>query len=168
MGQSSVVNQFQSTGVPGEFSRSHNQESRGAIINSATEANNVVGRVVNTFNGNDANVGVGANGNFAGILACPKTGVRVGLGAQAFLPNESQVEVAERGFMFVNLPAAAANGDFVYYSNTTGELAARTPDTAAPAGHSRLPGGLVKGLNVTEAGTAEIYFDMAGSTVETA
>lgn len=168
MGQSSVVNRFQSTGVPGEFSRSHNQESRGAIINSATEANNVVGRVVNTFAGNDANVGVAADGNFAGILACPKTGVRVGLGAQAFLPNESQVEVAERGFMFVNLPAAAANGDFVYYSDTTGELASAPPATTAPVGHTRLPGGLVKGLNVTEAGTAEIYFDMAGSTVETA
>ena len=98
MVQTAVVNRFQSTGVPGEFSRSHNQESRGAIINSATEANNVVGRVVHTINGNDYNVAVGGNGNFAGILGFPKTSIRPSLAAQAFLPNESQVEVAERGF----------------------------------------------------------------------
>lgn len=166
--QSSVVNNFQATGIAGEFSRSHNQESRGAIINSAVEANNVVGRVVKTFSGNNDNVGVAADGNFAGILACPKTSVRPSLDAQSFLPNESQVEISERGFMFVNLPAAAANGDFVYYSDTTGELATAAPAAAAPAGHSRVSGGLVKGLNVTGAGVGEIYFDMAGSTVETA
>lgn len=168
MTQSSVVNRFQSTGIPGEFSRSHNQESRGAIIDSAIETNNVVGRAVNTFLANDQNVGVAADGNFAGILGFPKTSIRPSLAAQAFLPNKSQVEVAERGFMFVTLPAAAVAGDFVYYSDTTGELATRTPSTAAPAGHTRLPGGLVKGLNVTVAGIGEIYFDMAGSTVETA
>ena len=70
--------------------------------------------------------------------------------------------------MFVNLPAAAANGDFVYYNDTTGVLATAAPGTTAPSGHSRVPGGLVKGCNVTAAGTGEIYFDMAGSTVETA
>jgi hypothetical protein len=166
--QSSVVNKFQSTGIPGEFSRSHNQESRGAIINSATEANNIVGRVVLTFLGNDQNVGVAADGNFAGILSSPKTSIRPSLDAQAFLPNESQVEVAERGYLFVTLPATAVSGDFVYYSDTTGALATATPATSAPAGHSRLPGGLVKGLNVAIAGTGEIYFDMAGSTVATA
>ena len=64
--------------------------------------------------------------------------------------------------------AAAENGDFVYYSDTTGALATASPTITAPAGHTRLPGGLVKGLNVTTAGVAEIYFDMAGSTVETA
>ena len=166
--QSSVTNEFLASGIPGEFSRSHGQESRGAILASATEANNVVGRVVNTVTGNDLNVGVSANGNFAGILASPKTSVRPSLDAQAFLPNETQVEVAERGFIFVSLPAAAAIGDFVYYSDTTGELATAAPATTAPAGHSRVPGGLVKGQNVTAAGLGEIYFDMAGSTVETA
>lgn len=166
--QSSVTNQFLATGIPGEFSRSHNQESRGAIINSAVEANNIVGYVVKTISGNDNNVAIAGNGNFAGILACPKTSVRPSLDAQAFLPNETQVEVAERGFMFVSLPAVAAIGDFVYYSDTTGALATAAPADTAPAGHTRLPGGLVKGQNVTAVGIGEIYFDMAGSTVETA
>ena len=166
--QSSVTNNFQATGIPGEFSRSHNQESRGAIINSAVAANNVVGRVVNTFDGNDSNVGVAANGNFAGILCSPKASIRATLAAQAFLPNESQVEVAERGYLFVTLGAVAANGDFVYYGNTTGILATAPPETTAPAAHTRVPGGLVKGSNVTSAGVAEIYFDMAGTTAKTA
>jgi len=166
--QSSVTNKFQATGIPGEFSRSDNQQSRGAIINSAVEANNIVGRVVKTITGSDSNVAVAGNGNFAGILSSPKTSIRPSLTAQAFLPNETQVEVAESGYLFVSLPAAAANGDFVYYSDTTGALATAAPATTAPAGHTRLPGGLVKGNNVTVAGTGEIYFDMAGSTVETA
>lgn len=162
--QSSVSNQFLATGIPGEFSRSHNQESRGAILNSGTEANNVVGRAVKTVDGNDFEVGVAADGNFAGILCSPKTGVRATLDAQAFLPNDTQVEVAERGYLFVTLAAAADIGDFVYYHNTTGVIATAAPSAAAPASHTRLPGGLVKGLNVTAAGVAEIYFDMAGST----
>lgn len=166
--QSSVTNEFLATGIPGEFSRSGNQETRGAILNSATEANNVVGRVVFTVDGNSNEVGVAANGNFAGILSSPKTAVRPTLDAQAFILNDTQVEVAERGYLFVTLPAAADNGDFVYFSDTTGALATAAPTATAPVGHTRLPGGLVKGSNVTAAGVGEIYFDMAGSTVETA
>ena len=165
--QSSVSNKFLATGIPGEFSRSGNQETRGAILASGTEANNVVGRAVKTVTGNNFNVGVAANGNFAGLLSSPKTGIRANLDAQAFLPNATQVEVAERGYMFVTLPAAAAVGDFVYYSNTTGVLATAAPAATAPVGHSRLPGGLVQGQNVTGAGVGEIYFDIAGSAVAT-
>lgn len=166
--QSSVTNNFLATGIPGEFSRSGNQETRGAILASASEASNFVGRAVNTVTGNNFNVGVAANGNLAGLLCSPKTGVRASLEPQAFLPNASQVEIAERGYLFVTLPAAASVGDFVYYSNTTGALATAAPAATAPVGHSRLPGGLVQGTNVTGAGVGEIYFDLAGSAVATA
>lgn len=166
--QSSVSNQFLATGIPGEFSRSDNQQSRGAILNSGTESNNVVGRVVLTVEDNDYEVGVAADGNFAGILCSPKTGVRPALAAQAYLPNDTQVEVAESGYLFVTLSAAADVGDFVYYSDAAGVITTAAPGATAPASHTRLPGGLVKGLNVTGAGVAEIYFDMAGSTVEPA
>jgi hypothetical protein len=166
--QSSVTNKFLATGIPGEFSRSDNQMSRGAILASAVEANNVVGRVVLTVLANSFNVGIAADGNFAGILSSPKTSVRPSLEAQAFLPNETQIEVAERGYLFVTLGAAAAVGDFVYFSDTTGELATAAPATTAPAGHTRLPGGLVKGQDVLVAGVGEIYFDMSGTTAETA
>ena len=82
--QSSISNNFLSTGIPGEFSRSDNQMSRGAILNSATEANNIVGRVVLTVDGNDFEVGVAADGNFAGVLTSPKTAIRRTLEAQGF------------------------------------------------------------------------------------
>ncbi len=166
--QSSISNEFLATGIPGEFSRSVNQKARGAILNSATEANNVVGRVVLTVDGNSNEVGVAADGNFAGILSSPKTAVRPTLDAQAFILNDTQVEVAKSGYLFVTLTTTASVGDFVYYSNTTGALAAAAPTAAAPAGHSRLPGGLVEGQDVTVAGVGEIYFDIAGSTVATA
>ncbi len=166
--QSSVTNNFLATGIPGEFSRSGNQETRGAILNSESEANNIVGRVVFTVDGNSNEVGVAADGNFAGILSSPKTAVRPTLDAQAFILNDTQVEVAERGYLFVTLPAAASVGDFVYFSDTTGALATAAPAATAPAGHSRLPGGLVQGQNVTAAGVGEIYFDIAGSSVATA
>lgn len=165
--QTSVTNIFLATGIPGEFSRSQNQETRGAMLDSAVEANNVVGRVVFTVDGSDYNVGVAADGNIAGILCSPKSSVRPSLSPQAFLPNDTQVQVAESGYMFVTVAAAAAPGDFVYYSDTTGAIATAAPATAAPAGHSRLPGGTVKGLNVTAAGIAEIQFDLTGSTVKT-
>ena len=168
MVQSVVSNQFLANGIPGEFSRSDNQKSRGAILNSAVEANNVVGRAVLTVAANDFEVGVAANGNFAGILSSPKTAIRPTLDAQAFIANETQAEVAECGYMFVTLAAVAAVGDFVYYSDTDGTLATAPPATTAPVGHSRVPGGLIKGLNVTAAGVGEIYFDISGSVDVTA
>ena len=166
--QSSVTNEKQAAGIPGEFSRSTNQDSRGAVLNSANEALNLPSVVVFTELGNDYNVGVASDGNFAGILSSPKTVIRQTLDAQAFISNEIQVEVATRGYLFVTLAGSANNGDFVYFNDTTGLLIAAAPATTAPAGSSRLPGGLVRGCNVTGAGVAEIYFDIAGSTVATA
>lgn len=163
MVQSTVSNEYLANGIPGEFSRSTNQDSAGIILNSGTEANNVVGRAINYVDGNDYEAGVAGDGNLAGLLVSPKTGYRASLDAQAYLPNESQAEVATRGYVFATLPAAAAKGDFVYYSTTTGVLETQDPTTAPTAGYTRLPGGLVTGVNVTEAGVGEIYFDIAGT-----
>lgn len=164
MAQSSVGNTFLATGIPGEFSRSENQDTEGCILNSTTESGNVVGRVVHFVDGNQYEVGVAADGNPAGILCNPKAGYRVGLGAQAFLPNDSEAEFAKRGYLYVTLAAAADKGDWVYYSDTTGALITAAPEAVPTAGHSRLPGGLVQ-MNNSVAGVAEIYFDMSGSTV---
>ena len=164
--QATVGNTFQATGIPGEFSRSDNQDSDGAILNSATEANNIVGRVVNYVSANQYEVGVAASGNVAGVLVNPKASYRLSLNPQAFLLNDSQGEFAKRGYLFVTLPAAALKGDFVYYSLTTGALETKAPAVAPTAGYARLPGGLVQ-LDNTVAGVGEIYFDVAGSTVLT-
>lgn len=167
MAQSSVSNAFNATGIPGEFSRTTGQDAKGAILDSAVEANNVVGRVVFSNDGDDYTVSVGGDGNISGILATPKISYRNGLGAQAYLPNASQCEVAKAGYMFVTLPAAADDGDFVYYLPTTGVLEAKAPATPPTASYVRLPGGKVVG-NTAAAGVAEIYFDVRSGSTETA
>lgn len=165
--QTSVDNTFYASGIAGEFSRSENAETFGKVLASGTESNNVVGRAVNYVNGNDNNVGVAANGQLAGILCNPKVSVRPSLEAQAYLPNATQCDVAVRGYLWVTLPAVAAQGDFVYYSTTTGELQTQDQSTAPDAGYVRLPGGQVVGQNVTEDGLAEIYFDIFAGSTET-
>lgn len=165
--QTSITNDGLATGIPGTFSRSNEQDAFGAVINSATEANNVVGRAVFAVDGNDYNVGVAADGNLAGVLITPKASYRESLSPVAYLPNGSQGEVARKGYLWVTLAAAASKGDFVYFNDTTGALATAAPATTAPAGHSRLPGGLVTRNNAS-AGVGEIYFDLSGSAVATA
>lgn len=167
MVQSTVTNNVLATGIPGEPSRgARDLDSQGAILNSATEANNIVGRVVHYVDGNPDEVGVAADGNLAGVLVNPKAGVRPQLAAQGFLNNATQVEFAKAGYWFVTLPAAADAGDFVYFSDTTGELATAAPGVAPAAGYSRLPGGKVERI-ATVAGVAEIYFDARSGSTET-
>jgi hypothetical protein len=160
--QSSVTNSLQATGIIGEFSREGGKRANGVILNSDTESNNIVGRVVHFVDGNDYEVGVAADGNLAGVLCCPKNSYRVGLGAVPYLPNTSQSEVAEEGYMFVLMAGAADKGDWVYFSDTTGEILTAAPGVVPTAGYSRLPGGYVT-KNVSGAGVGEIYFDLAGS-----
>ena len=164
--QSSVGNYFQASGIPGEFSRSGIQRAFGAKLNSDTETLNVASSVVMRVDGDDNQVGVAQDGNFAGILSTPKAQSRPTLTALAYIENESQVEVATAGYLWVTLATTGSIGDFVYYSDTDGTLSSFAPDTAPDAGYTRLAGGTIVGDNVTVAGTAEIYFDAAGS-VET-
>ena len=162
--QKTVGNYQLGLGRTGEFRKSDNQRTQGAILTSATEANNIVGRVVKHVASNDIQVGIAASGNLAGILGFPKSSVRPTLDPQAFLSNGTQCEFIEAGYVIVELPAVAAIGDFVYYSDTDGTLITAAPGVAPAAGHTRLPGGKVDEFNVTAAGQAVIYFDVAGST----
>jgi hypothetical protein len=166
MVQTTVTNTHLATGIPGEFSRSENQDSIGVILNSAVEAENLLGRVVKFIDGNDYEVGIAADGNIAGILSTPKAAYRASLDAQDFLPNESQLEVATRGYLFVMLPAAAKKGDLVYFSDTTGSLITAATGVAPAAGHTRLPGGVVV-RNNSGAGVGEIYIDILAGSTET-
>jgi len=166
MVQATVSNTHLATGIPGEFSRSENQDSMGVVLNSATEANNVVGRILKYVDGNDYEAGVAASGNLAGMLCNPKASYRPSLDAQVFLPNGSQSEVAVRGYLFVSLPATADKGDFVYYSDTTGELETKAPGVVPTAGYTRVPGGVVT-LNNSSAGVGEIYIDILSGSTET-
>jgi len=166
MVQTTVTNTHLATGIPGEFSRSENQDAIGVILNSAAEAKNIVGRVVHFVDDNDYEVGIAADGNIAGILSTPKAAYRATLDDQAFLPNESQSEVATRGYLFVTLPAAAKKGDLVYFGDTDGALTTAAPGVAPAADHTRLPGGVVV-RNNSGAGVGEIYIDVLAGSTET-
>lgn len=162
--QTSITNEFLANGIAGEFSRSDNCHANGKILQSTTEASNVAGRVVLTTEDNDYEVGVNSDGVFAGILSSPKTGIRQTLATQAYITNATQVEVADRGYLWVTLAAAADVGDLVYYTKATGVISAKGHAVVPAATEIRVPGATVVGKNVTAAGLAEIYFDIAGST----
>jgi len=98
----------------------------------------------------------------AGIIGFPKILAREGLGDVTTIANGVVADIINKGYVFVDLPAAADKGDFVYYSDTDGTLATVAPDAAPPAGHTRVPGGRVEIFNVTEAGIAVIYVDHGG------
>ncbi len=164
MTQKIVVNIGLGTGVVGEFHSNEPQRTRGQIIVSTNEALNVIGSVLTKVAGEDELSGVAASTVFSGILATPKNLVRQGLDAVTTIINGTAVEVAQQGYLYVNLPAAASIGDFVYFSNTDGTLSTAAPTATAPAGTTRVPGGTVQIKNVTQAGIGIIYLDSAGDT----
>lgn len=166
MVQKTVSNSALGLGVAGEFYSNQPQRTRGQIITSATEALNIIGSVLTKVADEDDQSGVAASAVFAGILCSPKSLARQGLDAVTVIPNGTQVEVAQQGYLIVNLPAAADIGDFVYFSDTTGVLSTAAPAAVTPAGTSRVPGGTVQIKNVTVAGLGIIYLDSAGDTTE--
>lgn len=168
MVQKTVTNSALGSGVVGEFYSNEPQRTRGQIINSATESLNVIGSVLTKVDDEDDQAGVAASTVFAGVLVSPKSLARQGLEAQTVIPNGTQVELAQQGFIFVDLPAAADIGDFVYFSDTDGTLSTAAPTATAPAGSTRLPGGTVQIKNVTAAGLGIIYLDSAGDKTEPA
>jgi hypothetical protein len=168
MTQTSVINKALGTGVPGEFYSTEPQRTRAKILTSASESLNLIGVALTQVAGEENQAGVAASAVFAGILGSPKSLHRVGLDDITVIQNGTAVECIQQGYVFVNLPAPAAIGDFVYYSDTTALLATAAPSASTPAGHSRVPGGTVEIKNVSAAGIGIIYLDSAGDTTEPA
>ena len=114
-------------GVVGEFYDTSPRRVRGYIADSVDPANNVVGRAF--FQGDEDNLArAGGTGVFCGILVDPKQyaayGTALGgtLAPTLTVPNGTQISLCTMGHPFVNLPEAAAIGDLITYSTTTGEL----------------------------------------------
>ncbi len=162
MAQTSVTNAQLGSGVVGEFYSTEPQGVRTLILNSASEANNVIGRVVTYVDGEDQQAGVAASSRFAGVIGMPKTLARPTLDNITIIDNGTPTQIIRKGYVFVNLPAVAAKGDFVYWTNATGALTTVAPDAAPPADSTRVPGGTVEIFNVTAPSIAVIYVDFAG------
>ena len=157
----SNVRQFMTSGVVGEVVLDGAVRSRGVILNSVNEANNVVGRALTYSNANADGVRVeaGGAGVFAGILTHSKQYAALGTQAGGALaptltiPNNSQVEATYFATgVYVELTCTqnqAINiGDKVAFNQTNGGLIAFPANQNAPAGHTEIVGARVIEQNV--------------------
>lgn len=164
-------------GVPGELYLEGPLRGQPGVLNTTDPTNNVIGRAFTLRDDGTASfdtsadpqpmeMQAGGTGVFAGILANPK--VYSSLGTQAggtlastlTLPNGTIAEfVTQTAGLIVQLPAAAAEGDWVYFTNATGVLTTTAPGASAPANSTRVPGGRVVYFETAAAGLAVISFD---------
>ena len=157
----SNVRQFMTSGVVGEVVLDGAVRSRGVILNSVNEANNVVGRALTYSNANADGVRVeaGGTGVFAGILTHSKQYAALGTQAGGALaptltiPNNSQVEATYFATgVYVELTCnqnqVISIGDKVAFNQTNGVLIAFPANQNAPAGHTEIVGARVIEQNV--------------------
>ena len=157
----SNVRQFMTSGVVGEVVLDGAVRSRGVILNSTNEANNVVGRALTYSNANADGVRVeaGGTGVFAGILTHSKQYAALGTQAGGALaptltiPNNSQVEATYFATgVYVELTCnqnqVISIGDKVAFNQTNGVLIAFPANQNAPAGHTEIVGARVIEQNV--------------------
>ena len=157
----SNVRQFMTSGVVGEVVLDGAVRSRGVILNSVNEANNVVGRALTYSNANADGVRVeaGGTGVFAGILTHSKQYAALGTQAGGALaptltiPNNSQVEATYFATgVYVELTCnqnqVISIGDKVAFNQTNGGLIAFPANQNAPVGHTEIVGARVIEQNV--------------------
>ena len=157
----SNVRQFMTSGVVGEVVLDGAVRSRGVILNSTNEANNVVGRALTYSNANADGVRVeaGGAGVFAGILTHSKQYAALGTQAGGALaptltiPNNSQVEATYFATgVYVELTCnqnqVISIGDKVAFNQTNGVLIAFPANQNAPVGHTEITGARVIEQNV--------------------
>lgn len=157
----SVVRNDIATGVVGELAFEGPLRASPYILNSASAANNVVGRAFTLVDGSEDEVTAGGAGVFAGILGNPKVYASNGTAADGTLAptltlrNGEIGEFVEMGIMFVNLANTANVGDYVQYVTATGILSGVATDTP-DADNTLVPNARVHRYNVTAPGLAVI------------
>lgn len=173
MFQTAVTNNI-GFGVPGELYLEGPLRAQPGVLNSTDAANNVIGRAFTvrddatasfdtTADPQPMEMQAGGAGVFAGILANPKVYASYGtaaggsLASTLTLPNGKIAEfVEETAGIIIQLGAACAVGDFVYFLTATGVLVTAAPGAAAPANSTRVPGGHVVRFESAAAGLAVI------------
>ena len=140
------------SGIVGDIINDSPQRVIPAILDSASAANNVIGRAFFHAAGDDLKVSAeGADTLvFAGILINSKQYALTGLAATLTLPNEAEVSVMQMGYVIVNLTTAGTIGQEIFADDATGELRAGTA-----AGHTAIPA-VVAYQNTDGAGLAII------------
>lgn len=136
------------SGIPGEIAFDGPQRAITALLDSATESNNVFGRAFTYKDESVESVQAGGTGFFAGILIAPKA-YMLDVG---YASNLSQGEFLVQGEVYVALDAASADftiGAPIWFQNATGAIGCGT----LPAnGATAIPGGYVSRHNVSASG----------------
>lgn len=130
------------SGIPGEIAFDGPTRVITALINTASEANNVFGRAFTYADESIESVAAGGTGEFAGILINPKA---YGIGTNGVAPNWKAAEFLQMGEVYVTVSNAGTIGDLVYYDNATGALGLGT----AGAGQTQIPTAKVVRHNVS-------------------
>jgi hypothetical protein len=156
-----LVNTNIALGLPGTVAYDVATNSQNRIIDSSTLGiANVVGYAYTETVVNGVAVATaGGTGEFAGILVEPKaysSASVVGTSSYA-IANGSVGHLLNHGAVFVAVPAAAAIGDSVFFSQTTGAISTGTGQTATPsAGFTKIRNAKVDYFGLTAAGVAVI------------
>lgn len=185
MFQSAVSNNI-GFGVPGELFLEGPLRAQPGVLNSTDAANNVIARAFTIRDDATASfetvadpqpmeMQAGGTGVFAGILANPKVYANPGTIAggpfaqNLVLPNGVMAEfVEETAGIIVQLGAACAVGDWLYFTNATGILTTTAPGAAAPALSTRVPGGRVVRYESAAAGLAVVSLNSNVDAAEAA
>lgn len=173
MFQQTVANNI-GFGVVGELYLEGPLRAQPGVLNTTDPTNNLVGRAFSvrddatasfdtTADPQPMEMQAGGTGVFGGILANPKVYASFGtvaggtLASTLLLPNTTIAEfVQETAGIIVQLPAACAVGDWLYYTNATGVLTTTAPGASAPANSTRVPGGRVVRFESAAAGLAVV------------
>lgn len=130
------------SGIPGEQAFDGPTRALTALLDTATEANNVFGRAFTYSDEAVESVEAGGAGLFAGIMINPKAYL---LDVE-YARNGTQAEFGFMGEWYVALTTTGATiGDLVYFVNATGELG----HGAAGAGQTQIAGAVISRHNVS-------------------
>ena len=148
------IRDLQPTGVIGERLEKEPDRTDTKMMDSADEANNVIGRAFTLKT--DDTVEAGGTGVFAGIMTHSKTLMIDGLfdndAGELAIRNGVVAELLTMGEVVVKADAPAAIGDLVAFDNATGEIILGV----AGAGQTQIPNTVVSTSTVASAGVAVI------------
>ena len=145
----STVNVNLGFGVPGELIVDGPQRVDSLTLDSTGGTIGLAFTKSNSTNIATQGGVVGTGVLFAGILVNPKAYASYGavggapLDPTMFLPPYSQGEFLTMGTIVVTMNGAANIGDIVFYEDTTGQLYAGTPGSAAGVGFTLIPNAVV-------------------------
>lgn len=136
----STVSIQQGFGVPGEMFTDSPHTAQTYTIVSASSALNIIGQTCCTITSQGVcEAGAGGSLGFAGFLVNPKVEALYGTVGQPLapsmtIPNNNIAELLTMGQIIVQLPAAAAIGDYVIFDDVSGAIETIAPTDPLPTG----------------------------------